>query len=155
MLNLYLSVWIYVVSHLSCTSCPSKRYGREDYRPKKTCRRMVTYLQQRQTAEQVKYSSGKKEYRVNLSSNSSPQKRSLNACREKGSWRRSQVNANNVQSFLWLSVTVIQFCFTVDLTLRLLVQKLTSRAWNTIPGCRGERVWVFFTWCLTASSSLL
>lgn len=39
----------------------------------------VTYLQLRQTAEQVKYSSGKKEYGVILSSDSSPQKRSLRA----------------------------------------------------------------------------
>lgn len=39
----------------------------------------MTYLQLRQTAEQVKYSSGKNEYRVILSSDSSPQKRSLRA----------------------------------------------------------------------------
>lgn len=39
----------------------------------------MTYLQLRQTAEQVKYSSGKKEYMVILSSDSSPQKRSLRA----------------------------------------------------------------------------
>lgn len=40
---------------------------------------VMTYLQLRQTAEQVKYSSGKKEYKVILSSASSPQKRSLSA----------------------------------------------------------------------------
>lgn len=37
----------------------------------------MSHLQLRQTAEQVKYSSGKKEYRAISLSDSSPQKRSL------------------------------------------------------------------------------
>lgn len=51
----------------------------------------VTHLQLRQTAEQVKYSSGKKEYKVILSSASSPQKRSLKAWGNRKAHKKSKL----------------------------------------------------------------
>lgn len=56
---------------------------------------VLTYLQLRQTAEQVKYSSGKNEYKVICLSDSSPQKRSLRP------WESERTNTSFQGTISW------------------------------------------------------